>query len=470
MVWKIINVDSPGNADVYGGDDIKKIMRLLSGYDLKSDDTSDEVNITTDTSFASEKFRIKSPTTGFNYIFRGQEIDADRIISLPLMTDDGEISLSATGAINDWGDFLQIFRHQNIKLMNPANTFGYILNSSAIAANRNVTFPLLTADDTLVTLNATQTLTNKTLTSPTITAMTINTDSNTLKHGTTNNSGDLLVNTGTKFDRFARGGANQVPIMNATGTGMTWIDKSSLQGEPGAPGESGTGDYQVPVVNNIITGTWFGTAPAAGSGVWSDFLTSTASGTFTTSNITDSSGRMGLEFDFDSDDDRAGFKTNALHFCRMNDPELWVRYKYSVAGATHDSSTNYRVVIGFTDDLSQDYGSDGQLSNTAAFMWFKETDDSVIQVGRNDGTDTVTDKDSTVSVTQTNTSIHTVRLFGDSANNRFGISLDGANATYYTTEIPSATDRLGCIVQFENEGSNSRSFELYGAYFRAKVI
>lgn len=463
MVWKIINIDSPGSANVYGGDDIKKIMRLLSGYDLKSDDTSDGVDIATDTRFASEKFRIKSPTTGFNYIFRGQDINADRIISLPLMTDDGEISLSATGAINDWGDFLQTFRHQNIKLMNPANTFGYILNSSAIAANRNVTFPLLTADDTLVTLNATQTLTNKTLTSPTISSMTINTDSNTLKHGTTNNAGDLLVNTGTKFDRFARGTANQVPIMNATGTGMTWIDKTSLQGEPGAPGESGSGDYQVPVVNNIITGTWFGNAVAGGSGLWVNFLTNTSN--VTPTDITDGSGRMGNHYDFTADDDRAGFRTNSTHFCRMNDPELWVRYKYISNG----QNTDYRIVMGFTTDPSADYGSDGALNNKSCFMWFKETADSVTQVGRNDG-DASGDKSSTVSLAASNESINTIRLIGDSANNRFGVSLNGANATYYTTEIPAASTRLGCIVQIENEDASDRSCEIYGAYFRAKVV
>ena len=293
--------------------------------------------------------------------------------------------------------------------------------------------------------------------------MTVNTDSNTIKPSTTNNSGDLLVNTGTKFDRFARGGANQVPIMNATGTGMTWIDKSSLQGEPGAPGESGTGDYQVPVVNNIITGTWFGNAVAGGSGLWVNFLTNTS--TVTPTDITDGSGRMGNHYDFTVDDDRAGFRTNGTHFCRMNDPELWVRYKYISNG----QNTDYRIVMGFTSDPSADYGSDGALNNKSAFMWFKETADTITQVGRNDG-DATGDKSSTVSLAATNESINTIRVFGDSANNRFGISLNGANATYYTTEIPAAATRLGCIVQIENEDSTDRSCEIFGAYFRAKVI
>ena len=53
-------------------------------------------------------------------------------------------------------------------ILNPANTFRNIFVSSAIVANRNISIPLLTADDTLVTAAFTQTLTNKTITSPSI--------------------------------------------------------------------------------------------------------------------------------------------------------------------------------------------------------------------------------------------------------------------------------------------------------------
>ena len=461
--WKIINIDNPGSALVFGGDDLNKISKFLSGYDLKIENSSDIVNIQTETTFGSEKLNIMSPTTGFKYIIQGSDITADRIITLPLMDGDGEIQLSAAGATNDWGAFMQTFRHQNIQMMNPANTFGYVWNTSAIAANRSVILPLLTADDTVVFANTTQTLTNKTLTSPTISAMTINTDSNTIKHGTTNNAGDLMINTGTKFDRFARGGANQVPIMNATGNGLTWIDKTSLQGEPGAPGESGSGDYQVPVVNNIITGTWFGKGGDGGSGLWNRFLTDTS--TVTPTDLTDGSGRMGNRYNFTADDHRAGFQTNGTHFCRLNDPELWVRYKYLGLGQSGD----YRIVMGFTSDPSADYGSDGALDNKSCFMWFKETTDTITQVGRNDG-DALGDKSATVSLASSNESVNTIRVFGDSANNRFGVSLNGANATYYTTEIPASTTRLGVIVQIENEDSNNRACELYGSYFRAKVV
>jgi hypothetical protein len=464
MVWKIIPIENPGSQTVFGGNDINKYSKLLSGIDLKVEDNSDGVTINTDTTFGSEKFSILSPTTGFKYIFKGQDIIADRIISLPLMSDDGEIQLSAAGAANDWGAFMQTFRHQNIRFMNPANTFAYVMNTGAITANRNVTFPLLTSDDTLVFANATQTLTNKTLTSPTISAMTINTDSNTVKHGTTNNAGDLLVNTGTKFDRFARGAANQVPIMNATGTALSWIDSTSLGGGGGG-GETITGDYLVPTTaNNVITGAWYATADGVGSGLWNGMLTNTS--TVSPTDLTDGSGRMGSRYTLTSDDQVAGFMTNRTHFCRLNNPELIVRYKYLGLGQIPE----YRLIMGFIDNLSEDYGVDDSLQSNNAFVWYKEKGDSTIQLARNDGNDTVVDLSATVSLTGTNESVNTIRLFADSTNNRFGISLNGANATYYTSEIPASTTRLGCIVQIENEDPSTRACEFYGATFRAKVL
>ena len=91
MTWKIVPIDNPGSAVTFGGDDLNKISKLLSGFDLRVEESTDAVTINTETSFGSEKLNLMSPTTGFKYIFRGQEIDADRVVSLPLMTDDGEI-------------------------------------------------------------------------------------------------------------------------------------------------------------------------------------------------------------------------------------------------------------------------------------------------------------------------------------------------------------------------------------------
>jgi hypothetical protein len=54
------------------------------------------------------------------------------------------------------------------KIANPLGTFFYTFAGSAILANRTVTFPLLTGNDSFVFEAHTQTLTNKTLTSPVI--------------------------------------------------------------------------------------------------------------------------------------------------------------------------------------------------------------------------------------------------------------------------------------------------------------
>src|SRR5262245_5053294 len=127
----------------------------------------------------------------------------------------GIVKINAT---NTFGDFQNTFRSSRLAIANPANSFAYFFVASALAASRNITLPLLTANDQMTTDNFTTTLLNKTLGSGTV----ANTDTITLKHSTTNNAGDLLVSTGTKYDRFARGTADQVFKMNPSGTGVEW--------------------------------------------------------------------------------------------------------------------------------------------------------------------------------------------------------------------------------------------------------
>jgi len=57
----------------------------------------------------------------------------------------------------------KIFNNTILQINNPALTFQYKVNSSAILANINVTLPLLVSDDTFVFANFVQTLTNKTI-------------------------------------------------------------------------------------------------------------------------------------------------------------------------------------------------------------------------------------------------------------------------------------------------------------------
>jgi hypothetical protein len=466
LTWKIIFTDSPGTSTRYGGNDFKKVMQYFTGYELSDQVASDRVDINSNTTFGSERLRIKAPTSGFSYIFKGKDIAADRIITLPLMTGDGEMSLAASSTVNDWGNNLQTFRHQNIAFRNPANTFSYIVNTGAILANRNVSFPVLNDNDTFVFTNATQTLENKTLVNPTISTFVLYTDTNTLRHSATNNAGDILINTGTKYDRFPRGGANQFLATNSLGTNTEWRDISSISGGGGGGGGSSTGDHLVPIAGNQITGAWYGTSTTGASGVWSGFLNNATN--IIPTNISDTSGRIGLRYPFTNSSDRAGFRTADEYFTLANNPELFVRYKMLL----NSQSDDYRIVIGFTSDVSSTttYGTDNSLNNKSAFMWFKETADTLIQVGRNDG-DATQDKNSAlVSLSSTDENVNTVRIIGDAANNRFGISLNSASFEYFTTEIPAATTRLGCVVQIENEDSADRFCEIYGAYWKGTVI
>ena len=170
-------------------------------------------------------------------------------------------SVSA-GSANTW-TAAQTFNDTFLLLRNPANTFSVTLGAGAQTAARTFTFPV-TASDTIATIAATQTLTNKTLTSPvistitntgtitlptatttlvgrdttdTITNKTYNIDSNTFKHSTTNAAGDLFKGNATQFVRMARGTNNQVLASTATDIAWTSLNNQTV----GTATASGTG-------------------------------------------------------------------------------------------------------------------------------------------------------------------------------------------------------------------------------------
>ena len=116
-----------------------------------------------------------------------------------------------TGKTNTYGDFNQLFRSGRLILRNPANSFGYVFTGAAIAADRIVTMPLLTAGDTIAVLAFAQTFTNKTMVAA----------SNTITD-TGAATGDLLKHNGTRFVRFARGTANQILKTNWLSSDLIW--------------------------------------------------------------------------------------------------------------------------------------------------------------------------------------------------------------------------------------------------------
>lgn len=168
----------------------------------------------------------------------------------------------------------QTFNDTFLLLRNPANTFSVTLGAGAQSAARTFTFPVTSASDTIVTLAATQTLTNKTLTSPvistitntgtitlptatttlmgrdttdTVTNKTYNVDANTFKHSTTNTAGDILKNNGTQFARLARGTANQVLAVNSGATDVAWTSFNSETVGTALASGNGTGQvFNIP--------------------------------------------------------------------------------------------------------------------------------------------------------------------------------------------------------------------------------
>lgn len=191
--------------------------------------------------FRSGNLDLTNPANTFNYSFVGSAITAARNLTLPLLSADDTIAVLAlaqtltnktiSGAANTISNIpdsaltsnvnllnavqtvsaANTYLDQTVKLRNPANTFSYTVVHGAITANRLLTLPALTADDTVQTLAQAQTPTNKT----------INATNNTITD-TSTAAGDLLKSNGTKFVRMARGTANQVLAVNSGGTDLVW--------------------------------------------------------------------------------------------------------------------------------------------------------------------------------------------------------------------------------------------------------
>ena len=95
--------------------------------------------------------KVNNADPGTATKFGGNDLDKWSDWASGVDTDDYDINSDIT------------FRTGKRKLRNPANTFNYIEATSAIAADRTVTEPLLTGNDTRVYQAHTQTLTNKTM-------------------------------------------------------------------------------------------------------------------------------------------------------------------------------------------------------------------------------------------------------------------------------------------------------------------
>lgn len=143
----------------------------------------------------------------------GTPSSANLISAMTDETGTGELVFSTTPTFKT-----------SVKVNNPANTFAYTLTPAAIAANRTLNLPLLTATDTLVAEAFTQTLTNKT----------IDADSNTI---TNIENADIKASAAIAVSKLAAG--TNTHVLTTVAGVPTW------QAPSGGSTPTGTGFYTV---------------------------------------------------------------------------------------------------------------------------------------------------------------------------------------------------------------------------------
>jgi hypothetical protein len=119
---------------------------------------------------------IDDTSQDHQYVFVPSELTLNRNVTLPLLTgDDTFVFESHTQTLSN--KTLEAPQINDANLFNPliddsAQDNVYSVIPSDLSANRNITLPLLTGNDTFVFEGHTQTLTNKTLTTPVVNGMT----------------------------------------------------------------------------------------------------------------------------------------------------------------------------------------------------------------------------------------------------------------------------------------------------------
>lgn len=171
------------------------------------------------------------------------------------------VGIRATAA-NIW-TAIQTFGSGLLKLRNPAGTFAYIFKGAAIVADRDVTMPLLTGADTLVTEGMAQTLSNKTFVAPALgtPASGVMTNVTGLPAAAvlagSLGAGAYVVSTSLQAATIELGHATDTTLSRVSAgvvavEGVTLVDLSSVQ-------TLTTKTLTSPVVNTQLTGTAVGT-------------------------------------------------------------------------------------------------------------------------------------------------------------------------------------------------------------------
>ena len=335
---------------------------------------------------------------------------------------------------------LTAFRDSKFTLRNPANTFSYIFVPAAIGANRNITLPLLTGNDTAVTQDFTQTLTNKT----------INATNNTITD-TSTATGDLLVSSGGKFVRKARGTPNQLLQTNAAGTDIEWATVTT--------GGGGATWFPDTAQNGAIWGLWTG-GSKQGTGM---FAGTTVHGTPSTFQSSGTSDKPTTDFPTTTTTNSlAGFQgpqptQGGFYTCRNQNFRFKAKFQV-------DALTNRRFAIGFAALNSLPTATDTYLATAVAGFLFRysSTTDTTIKVLRNDASGTAVTVDTGLTLAA-NTDV-TIEIIADETNSRIGWAVNGGTVTYYTTDIPIANTYLNYFAVLSTKTTAVQRWRFYYAY------
>lgn len=111
--------------------------------------------------------QVNDTSADHQYVFAVSELSADRTVTLPLLTGNDTFVFA---------DFVQTLTNKTLtsavlttpQVNDTSADHQYVFGVSELSADRTITLPLLTGNDEFVFKDHTQTLTNKTLTSPVI--------------------------------------------------------------------------------------------------------------------------------------------------------------------------------------------------------------------------------------------------------------------------------------------------------------
>ena len=271
----IITTPSTGNTIRYNG--TNWVNAVLAFTDLSG--TTNVVQTTT-----TQTLENKTIAAGDNTISGIVDANISAHTTTKITTTSKSLLNSAiayTDQANVFGAFNQTFPTSRLLIGDSDASHAYLFAGSNLSANRTVTLPLLAGNDTFAMQAFTQTLTNKT----------VNTTDNTVT-ATSQATGDILKNNGTKFVRLARGTGLQVLRTNSGGTDVEWgsldserVGKSTASGNGSATqfniahglgstptyafisvAQSGSAfvgtQFTVDTTNIVVT---FATAPASGT-------------------------------------------------------------------------------------------------------------------------------------------------------------------------------------------------------------